>query len=96
MLSMVIATEEAIAKGIRRIVALTGSEAVKAQNKEKLLRTEVEQLAIKVQDKDLALKEKVRMITELGDDISAAAISYSGKDAMRTLLKGSKKVRTSS
>jgi alanyl-tRNA synthetase len=54
MLSMVIATEEAIAKvgdvamtlimcvqGIRRIVALTGSEAVKAQNKEKLLQAEV-------------------------------------------------------
>merc|ERR1719356_1087974 len=38
---MVIASEEAIAKGIRRIVALTGPEAIKALNKERLLETEV-------------------------------------------------------
>merc|ERR1712088_607102 len=87
MNSMVIATEEAIAKGIRRIVALTGQEAVKAQNKERLLKAEVDKLAEKVKDNDLSLKEKVRFITELGDDISAATISYAGKDAMRNQLK---------
>ena len=38
---MVIATEEAIAKGIRRIVALTGPVAKKARNKERLLEAEV-------------------------------------------------------
>lgn len=91
MNSMVIATEEAIAKGIRRIVALTGQEAVRAQNKEKLLKAEVQKLAEKVKDKDLSLKEKVRLITELGDDISAATISYAGKDAMRNQLKTVKK-----
>jgi len=91
MNSMVIATEEAIAKGIRRIVALTGQEAVKAQNKERLLKAEVDKLAEKVKDKDLSLKEKVRFITELGDDISAATISYAGKDAMRNQLKVVKK-----
>merc|ERR1712181_33384 len=47
--------------------------------------------AEKVKDKDLSLKERVRLITELGDDISAATISYAGKDAMRNQLKTVKK-----
>jgi len=92
MLNMVIASEEAIAKGIRRIVALTGLEAVKAQNKEKLLQKEVDNLGLKVKDTNLGMKEKVRLITELGDDISAALISYHAKDSMRNQLKGFKKV----
>ena len=37
----IIAAEEAIAKGIRRVVALTGPEAVKALNKAKLLENEL-------------------------------------------------------
>ena len=37
----IISSEEAIAKGIRRVVALTGPEAVKAQNKAKLLENEL-------------------------------------------------------
>ena len=46
-------------------------------------------LGAQVAGTDLASKEKVRLITEHGDDISAAAISY--KDAMRTQLTGIKK-----
>jgi len=91
MLSMVIASEEAIAKGIRRVVALTGQEAARAQARERTLGAEVDKLGGLVGDKELPLKEKVRLITELGDDISAATISYSGKDAMRVRLKGFKK-----
>ena len=45
---MVIASEEAIAKGIRRIVALTGPEAKKALAKEKLLLSELEKVKVKV------------------------------------------------
>ena len=45
---MVIASEEAIAKGIRRIVALTGPEAKKALAKEKLLLGELEKVKTKV------------------------------------------------
>jgi len=89
---MVIASEEAIAKGIRRIVALTGPEALKAINKEKLLMTEVEKLKGKIKDKDLTMKEKVKLITDLGDDISSALISYHAKDSMRVALKNVKKV----
>jgi len=92
MLHMVIASEEAIAKGIRRIVALTGSEAIKAQNKEKLFRVEADKLSVKVADKALSLKEKTRLITELGDDISSATISYYAKDSLRNQLKAIKKV----
>ena len=56
-------SEEAIAKGIRRIVALTGPEAAKALAKEKLLNSEVEKLKQKVSDKDLSLKEKTKLET---------------------------------
>jgi len=89
---MVIASEEAIAKGIRRIVALTGPEAAKALAKERLLNAEVEKVKQKVSSKDLTLKEKVKLLTELGDDISAANISYHAKDTMRNNIKNIKKV----
>merc|ERR1719347_1109081 len=89
---MVIASEEAIAKGIRRIVALTGPEAAKALNKEKLLNSELEKVRQKVSNKDLTLKEKVKLLTDLGDDVSSAHISYHAKDTMRNNIKNIKKV----
>jgi alanyl-tRNA synthetase len=39
--NFVIASEEAIAKGIRRVIALTGPEAVKALNKANQLQSQV-------------------------------------------------------
>merc|ERR1719425_1555 len=89
---MVIASEEAIAKGIRRIVALTGPEAAKALNKEKLLNSELEKVRQKVSNKDMTLKEKVKLLTDLGDDVSSAHISYHAKDTMRNNIKNIKKV----
>ena len=91
MAHMVIASEEAIAKGIRRIVALTGPEAAKALAKEKLLNSEVEKLKQKVSSQDLSLKEKTKLITDLGYDIDAAVISYFVKDSFRAKLKSIKK-----
>lgn len=88
---MVIASEEAIAKGIRRIVALTGPEARKALAKEKLLAGEVDKVKSKVSSKEVGMKEKVRLITELNDEISAATISYFKKDQLRGELKNAKK-----
>jgi len=88
---MVIASEEAIAKGIRRIVALTGPEAAKALAKEKLLSAEIEKLKQKVSSKDLSSKEKTKLITDLGYDIDGAIISYFVKDSFRAKLKGIKK-----
>ena len=92
MQHMIIASEEAIAKGIRRIVALTGPEAAKALAKEKLLTGEVGKLKENVCNKDLSVKEKVKLITDLGYDIDAAVISYAAKDNMRNNLKSIKKV----
>ena len=43
---MVLASEEAIAKGIRRIVGLTGPEARKALAKEKLLLSQLEKVSL--------------------------------------------------
>jgi len=88
---MVIASEEAIAKGIRRIVAFTGPEAIKALNKEKLLNNELVKVRIKVSNKDLTMKEKVKLLTDLGDEVSSAHISYYAKDNLRNNIKNIKK-----
>ncbi|EDQ92223.1 uncharacterized protein MONBRDRAFT_14194 [Monosiga brevicollis MX1] len=70
-----ILNEEAISKGIRRIVAVTGSEARKAQ-------TEANRLDAEVRD-DLTMKEVVALDTE----VSQAAIPATRKDAIRSRLK---------
>jgi len=88
---MVIASEEAIAKGIRRIVALTGPEAAKALNKEKLLNSELDKVRKNVSGKSLSMKEKVKLLTDLGDDVSSAQISYNAKDTLRNNIKNIKK-----
>lgn len=54
---MVIASEEAIAKGIRRIVALTGPEAKKALAKEKLLLGELEKVKAKVSPLNILIND---------------------------------------
>lgn len=93
----VISAEEAIAKGIRRIVALTGPEAAKAVKKGELLQKEVDTLAAKVEafvsqkDKDITLKELTRSLVELTDDISQANVAYWKKDDLRNTLKTLKK-----
>jgi len=91
--SFVITSEEAIAKGIRRIVALTGPEAVKALKKTELFKGEIEKLqSIIAADKTgNDSKEHVKRIVELTDDISQAVIPYVKKDEMRTTLKNLKK-----
>jgi len=87
----VLASEEAIAKGIRRVIALTGPEAAKARQKAKLLENRCEGVRVTVTDAKLPQKELVRLITELNDDISAATISHWKKDELRTRLKTLKK-----
>jgi alanyl-tRNA synthetase len=87
----IIASEEAIAKGIRRVVALTGPEATKAINKQKLLETELGKVKTKIMEGSLSQKEVTKLITNLTEDISAAQISYWKKDEMRTDLKALKK-----
>ncbi|KAK9307987.1 hypothetical protein QLX08_001892 [Tetragonisca angustula] len=89
----VITSEEAIAKGIRRIVALTGPEAIKAQKKASVLESHLDRLqAIIIADKSgVNIKEHIKKIIELTDDISHAVISSWKKDKMRKMLKDLKK-----
>ncbi|KOC69822.1 Alanine--tRNA ligase, cytoplasmic [Habropoda laboriosa] len=88
-----IASEEAIAKGIRRIVALTGPEATKAQKKAAILQNYLDQLQTTIAaDKSGAnTKEHVKKIVDVTDDVSRATISSWKKDKMRKILKDLKK-----
>lgn len=89
----VIVSEEGIAKGIRRIVALTGPEATKALNKLSFLENEVNNVAsfIKDQGETINQKEVVKKIVDLTNEISHAQISYWKKDELRNMLKNLKK-----
>lgn len=89
----VIVSEEGIAKGIRRIVALTGPEAIKAINKMSVLENEVNNIAnfIKEQGENINQKEIVKKIVDLTNDVSQAHISYWKKEELRTMLKNLKK-----
>lgn len=75
--NFIIVSEEAIAKGIRRIVALTGPEAIKAQKKTSMLQNYLDELQITIEaDKNgINTKEHIKKIIELTDDVSHAIIS---------------------
>lgn len=72
----IIASEDAIAKGIRRIVALTGPEAAKALTKADVLKKSLEKLQADVKNNTNTFdsKEYVKKIVELTEDISHATI----------------------
>ncbi|EDX04231.1 GD22412 [Drosophila simulans] len=93
IMDFVISSEEAIAKGIRRIVALTGPEALKALKKSEAFEQEIVRLKATI-DNDKSGKDSkshVKEIVELTEQISHATIPYVKKDEMRNLLKGLKK-----
>ncbi|XP_055541454.1 alanine--tRNA ligase, cytoplasmic [Wyeomyia smithii] len=93
IVDFVITTEEAIAKGIRRIVALTGPEALKALKKTELLEQELNALKATI-DADKTgseSKEHVKKIVGLNEDVSQATIPYVKKDEIRNVLKTLKK-----
>lgn len=89
----VIVSEEGIAKGIRRIVALTGPEATKAINRLALLENDVNEVSnmLKTSHDPIQHKSILKLIVELSDTISHAQISYWKKDELRNLLKSFKK-----
>lgn len=86
----VISAEEAIAKGIRRIVALTGPEAAKALKKAASLENEVNNIKTKMNDPSYS-KDIPKKIIVLMDDISHALIPYWKKEELRNALKVLKK-----
>ncbi|KAK7885943.1 hypothetical protein WMY93_025564 [Mugilogobius chulae] len=88
----VIVSEEAIAKGIRRIVAVTGSEAQKAQRKADALRQALAALGDKVKQQSTPNKDIQKEIADMTESIGTAVISQWQKDEMRETLKGLKKI----
>ena len=73
MKSFVLVSEEAISKGIRRIVALTGAEALKAEKKCHSLEERVENVQNLVEEKmkdgGLNIKETSQEITRISEVI---------------------------
>ncbi|KAI1890024.1 hypothetical protein AGOR_G00168960 [Albula goreensis] len=87
----VIVSEEAIAKGIRRIVAVTGAEAQKAQRKADALRQALSALGEKVKAQTAPNKDVQKEIADMTESLGMAVTSQWQKDEMRETLKGLKK-----
>lgn len=87
----IIASEEAIAKGIRRIQVLTGKEATKALKKSELFENNLKQLEKRVIETKKFDKDLVKEIVELTQEISQSSISYWKKDELRQSLNKLKK-----
>ncbi|XP_061578327.1 alanine--tRNA ligase, cytoplasmic [Cololabis saira] len=91
VLPFVIVSEEAIAKGIRRIVAVTGAEAQKAQRKADALRQTLSALGEQVKQQTAPNKDVQKEIADVTESIGTAVISQWQKDEMRDTLKALKK-----
>ncbi|XP_053305249.1 alanine--tRNA ligase, cytoplasmic [Spea bombifrons] len=89
--TFVIVTEEAIAKGIRRIVAVTGAEAVKAVRKQEALKAALSALEGKVKQQTSPNKDVQKEIADLSETLATAVISQWQKDELREQLKTLKK-----
>lgn len=89
----VIVSEEAIAKGIRRIVAITGPEAIKALNKASHLENEVNKLKKRIEGNNLSFREVVRLLTDVLNDINHAHIQHWKKEELRKAVEAIKKVQ---
>lgn len=94
---IVIASEEAIAKGIRRIVALTGPEAERAIARADRLTARLEEESKHADKKDelLANKDKFKAlqkkIQEIVDEANGAQLPYWRKDSIREKAKAIQK-----
>lgn len=93
IVDFIITSEEAIAKGIRRIVALTGPEAEKARKKTTLLENQINLLkgSVDAGGDDNLMKEITKQINDLNNDVSQATIPYVKKDELRNIIKDLKK-----
>ncbi|CAI5438382.1 unnamed protein product [Caenorhabditis angaria] len=93
---IVIASEEAIAKGIRRIVALTGPEAERAIARADRLETRLTEESKSVQNKDIVSNKELfkglqKKIQEIVDEANGALLPYWRKDSIREIAKGLQK-----
>uniref|UniRef100_A0A8I3RTW3 Alanine--tRNA ligase n=2 Tax=Canis lupus familiaris TaxID=9615 RepID=A0A8I3RTW3_CANLF len=90
--AFVIVSEEAIAKGIRRIVAVTGAEAQKALRKAESLKNSLSVMEAKVKAQTAPNKDVQREIADLGEVLATAVIPQWQKDEFRENLKSLKKI----
>lgn len=93
---LVIVTEEAIAKGIRRVVAVTGNEASKSIHKSDIYQREFKMIEGKVNEyfnnsTKYTQKQLVKMITELSEEVSQSNTPYWKRENIRNDLKSLKK-----
>jgi len=91
-----IVTEEAVAKGIRRIIAVTGADAQKAHAKATGLETKLANLRNEVEQQkntqSLNIKSLNQLITALTDEVSNSIIPSWKKDMLREEAGKLKKV----
>ncbi|KAI5762663.1 AARS1 [Gulo gulo luscus] len=90
--SFVIVSEEAIAKGIRRIVAVTGAEAQKALRKAESFKNSLSVMEAKVKAQTAPNKDVQREIADLGEALATAVVPQWQKDEFRENLKSLKKI----
>ena len=91
---LVIVSEEAIAKGIRRIVAVTGNEAAKATRKSALLEDDLSKLKHKIESAVSSkqnLKPLGKAISDFSEELGTASIAQWKKDEMREVASKLKK-----
>lgn len=88
--SFVITNEEAIAKGIRRLVALSGAPAQAAVERADQLQRRVQQLQA-TGDISNDYVKATKQLVELLDQVNQAQISYHIKDELRVKLNAFKK-----
>lgn len=90
----VITSEEAIAKGIRRIICVTGPEATRSISNLAKLENSVTEMKMYIEQaskSDARGKELVKKILELQDEVTKHNISYWKKDELRGALNSLKK-----
>lgn len=90
----VITSEEAIAKGTRRIVALTGAEAQKAERRAELHENVIKDIENSLADctnNRMLSKSVSKRVTEFTEDLGNAVISQWKKDEYRERAKSVKK-----
>jgi alanyl-tRNA synthetase len=95
---LIVVSEEAIAKGVRRIIAVTGGEAIKAIEKADQIEKDIskldEDLKSALNSKEnllIAQKNLNKKLNLLNDDISQSSISHVARDSFRNKLTGLKK-----
>lgn len=88
----VITSEEAIAKGIRRVIAISGPDAQRAINKAEKLEKDLADLETLFKAKKYAdQKHATKLTSDLLNDVNSSQTSYWKKDEFRTRISMLKK-----